>query len=422
MLFFILLYLALVLVRPQDYPILASPLEVPWLQVSLGLAGLAWLISPRKRFDAPQYPLLAGFLLTVLVSEIVPPARWLGGAVDALSWFGPTVLAFLFLANAAVTEHAVRRTMWAFAVCTGVLALHGVLMSFTGTGWSGVPMVEGDRIQYVGIFSDPNDLGLLFATVLPMVVYASGRGGWLGLRRVFWFAVAALIVWAIFLTRSRGALLAVAAMATVYVWRRRGLFLAAVFGSAGVFGITLLKSRLGDITSEDASAVGRLDAWYGGLLMFREYPFFGVGAGNFSEHNPLTAHNSFVLVLAETGIIGYTLWLMFVGYTFWMMITMVQHTPAVEGPEAAASWARWQAKALTLLLSLVAFFAAAFFLSRSYLVVLYLLAGLVVGCYTGARDEFPSLPRPNPMDMPLRWMAIVVGSIVGLWLITKVLL
>ena len=61
-----------------------------------------------------------------------------------------------------------------------------------------------------------------------------------------------------------------------------------------------------------------------------------MGADNFSDLNNLTAHNSFVLVLAETGIIGFTLWLAFVGYCFRMMLVVVRQRARVPGalPEA----------------------------------------------------------------------------------------
>jgi hypothetical protein len=54
-----------------------------------------------------------------------------------------------------------------------------------GVGWTGMGMIQDGRIQYVGIFNDPNDLALLFVMVLPMALYLSSRGGWFGLKRLF---------------------------------------------------------------------------------------------------------------------------------------------------------------------------------------------------------------------------------------------
>jgi putative inorganic carbon (hco3(-)) transporter len=330
-------------------------------------------------------------------------------------------------------------TFAVFALGAIVLALHGVDQFYNGIGWTGMDLSEDNRIQYVGIFNDPNDLGLLFATTLPMVFYLSGRGGFLG--RIFWLMGASLLLYAIYLTNSRGAILAVVAIGAVYLWRRRGLVTAAALSSFGLMGLMLLPSRMQELDVDESSAFGRVDAWYEGLHMFLSHPLFGVGAGNFTDYNDLTAHNSFVLVLAETGFIGYILWFAFVGYSFWMMLTILryqpepaersagEHDPAKTGeaptPDEQARAAEWQGErslALTLLLSLCGMFAAAFFLSRSYTVVMYLLAAVVVGHYVSVRRRFPGLPGFSLIDDGWRWVLISVASIVALFIIVALLM
>ena len=53
-----IIYLLLVLIRPQDYPEFQSEGAVPWQQLALVGAALFWAMSPRKNFAAPQYQLL----------------------------------------------------------------------------------------------------------------------------------------------------------------------------------------------------------------------------------------------------------------------------------------------------------------------------------------------------------------------------
>jgi thiosulfate reductase cytochrome b subunit len=77
---------------------------------------------------------------------------------------------------------------------------------------------------------------------------------------------------------------------------------------------------------------------------------------------------------------------------------------------------------MTLLLSLCGMFAAAFFLSRSYTVVLYLLAAVVVGYYVGARKRFPELPKLGLGDGWWRWLPVAAASIVGLFVLVSVLM
>jgi O-antigen ligase len=158
--------------------------------------------------------------------------------------------------------------------------------------------------------------------------------------------------------------------------------------------------------------------------MFTSHPVFGVGAGNFTDYNYLTAHNSFVLALAETGIVGFTLWLAFVGYGFWMMVAVLRHKPelALDDAEQVADWALEKRMAMTLFLSLCGMFAAAFFLSRTYIVLIYLEAALVVGYYIGARRRFPGLPALSLGDSWWRWIPIGLGAVVLLFVTVTVLL
>jgi O-antigen ligase len=414
-----LLYLVLTIIRPQDY--MAGLVGVPLLSVVLLLAFLCWLGSPAKTFAAPQFLILPAFLLAMMLSEIFN--HWSGGALEQLVKFGPVVIAFFVLAAAlTVSRRRVELALAVFTLCSVVLALHGIDQKQNGIGWTGIGMVEDGRIQYVGIFNDPNDLGLLFVTAFPMACFLSSRGGFI--RRIFWLTGAGLLLYGIYLTNSRGAFLAVLVVIGVYIWYRRGMVTAGVLSSIGLIVMQLLSSRMNELDAGEDSANGRVDAWYEGLHMFRDQPLFGVGAGNFTDHNYLTAHNSFVLVLAETGFIGYTLWLAFVGYGFWMMISVLRFKPelATEATERAVEWKAERAVAMTLLLSLIGMFSCAFFLSRSYMVVMYLTAAIVVGFYVGAQQRIPGLPKFNLTSHVGRWILIALLTIAILFVVVLILL
>lgn len=413
----ILVYVVLTIIRPQDY---VPGLDlVPILPVVLMLAFGTWLISRDKTFQAPQFIILPAFLLILMISEVAN--GWTGGAVDELAKFGPAVIAFFVLGAACSTQKRVRTAMTVFVICAAVLALHGVEQAKTGMGWTGIPIGEGGRIQYVGIFNDPNDLGLLFAATLPMAMFLGRRG--VGAMRLVWLGAAALLLYGILLTNSRGAMLAVLVVAGCYVWYKRGIAVAGVLGIIGLTVMKLLSSRMDELDAGEESAAGRVDAWYAGLEMFRDNPIFGVGAGNFTEYNELTAHNSFVLVIAETGFVGFVLWLAFVGYGFWMMLTIVRHV-RVPGKDAAveADWATERQMALTLFLSLCGLFASAFFLSRSYMIVMYLIAAMVAGHYVGARRRWPELPVFRLSNGGWRWVPAAMGTIACFFVLVAVLL
>jgi O-antigen ligase len=257
----------------------------------------------------------------------------------------------------------------------------------------------------------------------------SGQSGLL--RKMFWLTVAGVLVYGIYLTDSRGTLLALLAALGGYIWLRRGIVPAAVLGVVALAGLMMLPSRMQELDASEASAAGRVDAWYEGLHMFSANPIFGIGPDNFADNNAnLTAHNSFVLVLAETGILGFTLWLAFIGYCFRMMYVVVRQRARVPGalpeaqpdPAVERQWHEDRAATIALLLSLIAFFVAAFFLSRSYVIVLYLLAALVVGHYQELRKRWPSLPVFRLGRDLWLWPAIAVAAVVCLYVVVKVLL
>lgn len=418
---FIALYLILVLIRPQEYPDWPYP-GVPFLPIALAGSLAVWLMSRKKRFDAPQYLLVMLFLATTCISVLM--TGWAGGALQQFSDFIATVVSFILLANAIDTQRKTHGVMALFVLCALVLAAHGAGQAANGIGWTGAPLVNDGRIQYLGIFSDPNDLGMLFVMCVPMAFHLSARGGLMGLRRLFWLGACMFLLYGIYLTHSRGALLAVMVMLAVYIWFRRGRVLAIGLGLVSVLGLQFMPSRMGDIEVGEESAMGRVEAWYEGLQMLASNPVFGVGTGNFVEHHYLTAHNSFVLVMAENGLVGFAIWLAFVGYCFLMMYRIVRHEPEffVGEEEEALAWQQAQRIAFTLLVSLCGFFTAAFFLSRSYVILLYLLAALVVAHFSLVRDRFPSVEPFRLQDDWWRWPVIAVLATIALYIAMKVLL
>ena len=242
--------------------------------------------------------------------------------------------------------------------------------------------------------------------------------------------MAALLLYGCYLTNSRGTLLAVLVVLGVYAWRKHGMLVAGILGSAALTGLMMLPSRMQELDVDEASAAGRVDAWYEGIQMFIAHPLFGIGAGGYSDLHEITAHNSFVLVLAEMGIIGFTIFLAIVGYSFMMTLVPIRRGDDIiddvplEVPDdiALAEWRIDRAMTFSLLLSLCGFFTAAFFLSRSYVVILYILIAMVVANYTRLRKEYPSLPEFSLDRDLLRWPIYAVAGVVALFVLVKVLL
>jgi O-antigen ligase len=423
-----MVYLALVLIRPQEYPAFEGTLPVPLQQVALLLAALAWLVSGRRTARAPQNLLLLVLLGVMMLS--VAANGWIGGGIPIFKEFAPIALASFLLANATFTRGRLVAAMAVFVLCASVLAVHGIEQAQTGLGWTGVGLSQGTRIQYVGIFNDPNDLGMLFVMCVPMAVYLSHGGGWLGLKRLLWLSLAAVLVYGIYLTDSRGTLLALLVIFGIHVWMTRGIVIAGTLGVLALGALMALPSRMQELEVGEESAMDRVYSWYEGMQMFQGSPLLGVGKGAYTDLYQLTAHNSFVLALAETGLIGFTVWIAFVGYGLWMLVRIVRWRPppgvdvevlGLDGP-GLAEWLEDRRIAVALLLALAGFLVCAFFLSRTYVITLYLFSGLVVAHYARLHLRHAFMPHFSVGRNLLLWPMLGVAGAVALYLVVRILL
>ena len=133
-------------------------------------------------------------------------------------------------------------------------------------------------------------------------------------------------------SHSRGALLAIAAMALVLWWRSKNKFVGAI--GIVVVGAALLSmmpaewwERMGTIKTyqQDESALGRLNAW-GMAWNLAKSNLFGGGffiwtASVFAIYGPdpldvHAAHSIYFMVLGEQGFIGLFLFLLLFGFAF----------------------------------------------------------------------------------------------------------
>ncbi len=424
----LLLYVILVYLRPFEYLQYRETFrDVPLLPVLMGVMLIAWLPVQGKGFDAPQYGLMLGLLFCIPIS-LISGARWWSGALNAFIDFIPVVVLFTVTATLSNSPRRLRQMFFVLAAVSGVIAWHGIDQIQDGIGWSGA-LLNSERITYVGFLNDPNDLAMAFLIALPMTLSFVRREGskLLGLAGL---TASAMILYGLYLTNSRGAMLGLAAMLTLYSllrhgWRR-SMFVVPVLLVALIYASP---SRVSDILVDEESASNRIEYWYEGFDILKQYPLLGVGKGEFVEHNSnRTAHNSFVLAAAELGMIGYFFWLSLVALSTMMMVALVRAPPPEPTPGSPQpaggenSWSEHQRLARILLYALTGCLVAAFFLSRTYVILLYVLLAMNVGLYQSSRLRWPDLPS---FDLRSRFGQLVlleIGSLAFLWLTTRILL
>jgi O-antigen ligase len=233
------------------------------------------------------------------------------------------VLLLLAASICVDNERRLSAMAWMF-VATGAYLTFWINDHYLGGGVYG--RVAGPRsIDGSGAYTDENIFGTLFVAAIPFLWFMGMATQRTWLKYVLWFVVP--FAWhGVFLTGSRGALLATGAAMLLIAIRSRKKWLGAALIAAfiGAFiwqaGDTM-KERISSVDDyeEDASASGRLDAWQASIRMMAANPLTGVGPGAFvrafssySEAFPLQAHNTFFQFGGEFGPLGALSYLMMV--------------------------------------------------------------------------------------------------------------
>jgi O-antigen ligase len=133
------------------------------------------------------------------------------------------------------------------------------------------------------------------------------------------------------------------------------------------------------ISKDDESSMQRLTAWYEGIQMLGHRPLFGFGKERFLEYHPKVAHNSFVTIMAELGVLGYVLWMTFLLLCFMMLLKVTKLKTQLENPSEQVK--QEIAMATYLVISLVGYCSTAFFISRSYIMFFYIFAAMSAACF-----------------------------------------
>jgi O-antigen ligase len=192
------------------------------------------------------------------------------------------------------------------------------------------------------------------------------------------------------LTGSRGGQLVVLAVLGAYGLMRfgaKGLLLGPVVAAPLVL--------LGGRNSEEASSstLERLDCWASAISIGRSHPILGVGLGQFTEHNYMTAHNSYLLAFAELGVPGILLFsiILYISAKIpFVILRDIRPSPVGDGGDlAGSSIARpW---AMALIAAFAGLAVGIFFLSFTYHYVLWIYIGLAGALYSAVRTHHPAL-------------------------------
>ncbi|MDD4238553.1 MAG: O-antigen ligase family protein [Desulfotomaculaceae bacterium] len=331
------------------------------------LAGAAWLID--RFIHGKGVPLeskdwlLLGFLLTGWIGVAYAPS-----IPESVRFAGITtyLAVFYYIIRQASKDISLRNIMISFYLASALITVVLVWIAIAGSPLWQLPAdsLLTYRTRPIALFKSPNVAG---AFIVPAALYFL----WRSLQYVRPAGLAALYLiseCAVFLTMSRGALMSLGLgcliifLLTPSTWRKRFTLMVLsvlvvellsfvlafypatvvgeldrVFPHMPLFRYVVTEKSLPPAgmlaiypqgVVKDYDRGGRAYAWKAGLEIIKEQPLLGRGPGSFESLSPAieeklgakiitpSAHNLYIRVMAENGIIGFALLLVFFIYAW----------------------------------------------------------------------------------------------------------
>jgi hypothetical protein len=416
-------------------------------RIELILAALVLLVSlPRLSksciFRTPQSLALIGMACAVVLSFVVE-VHWMGGALEGFLGFIPNAFAFFLVCLHFNTKKRLQVlvAMLVF-VCFFVIA-RGYIVEIRGfpaelarqPGFEGSPYLlammnnAGDwfyRLRGLGEIHDPNDFAQLLVCVIPLV-FISWRPKRILSNLAFVLLPASILLFGDFLTHSRGSLLALMAIAIVAIRPRIGTLPAAILAGVLFAAAKVLDFAGGRDISVEAG-VDRTSLWGQGLDVFKQHPLFGVGLNRLPEYTDvhLTAHSSIVVCAAELGLLGLYFWSLYLFPTVRDALTLASPEKVKEGEAIPSEEEVYPAPVRKLevpskseinrlgrivTLSLTGYLVAAWFLSRAYVVTLFMIGGIIEVIFEMALRNGMVAPRMK-FSRAIMYSGVLAASLV----------
>ena len=439
-------------------------------RVELILAVLIALVSLHQVIRSfilktPQSLALMGLAAAVFLSVAIGQ-RWLGGGVQAFLAFIPNAFAYFLVCLHCNSRKKLQViVLMLLAICLFVIArgsfdlIRGVpeggqrasdrseaeenqAVDQWNTDHPYLYEMENDagekfyRIRGLGVINDPNDFGQLTVCVIPLMFIFWRSKKILANIFIVILPVSILLV-GVFLTHSRGALVALMALAIVALRRRIGTVPALVF-AAVIFIAAMSLQFTGGRDISAGAGEDRTALWSEGLEVLKSYPVFGVGFGGLSDYTEehLTAHNSVIVCAAELGLFGFYFWCMFLLSSLRDVLTIASPTKVSEGEPLAFEVTPFPQSAMEievidkteinrmgrlLILSFTGFLAAGMFLSRAFVSTLFLLGGMSEVVFEMARVRGMVAPRLSLVRVLLYSVALMASLLATMYFIIRLL-
>lgn len=362
----------------------AFPVDIG--QFLLALVAAAWAIWRVTRWRDTEFPRTRVYLPLIGFMAAFTPSFF--NAVSAGAWLSEMIKWAEMLLLVLIVLDLERERRWSWIACGVVLAagLQALIGLWEYRGGSGAPHLWIAGFQHFrafGTFGQPNPFSAFMGLTLPLALglawgYAvqgferwRAGNGWRNPAAValLYGGFALLLLGGLVASWGRGAWLGFGAAAGVMVFfaPRRRWQAVVLLGGGGVLAAGMwatgtvpagiqqrINNTLTDFTGfddmrgapvndENFAIVERLAHWQAAFYMANDHPWIGVGLGNYEAVYPQYglpgwprplghAHNDYLNTLAETGIVGLTVYLAGWGVIgLWTLRILRQPDPVLRG-------------------------------------------------------------------------------------------
>lgn len=277
----------------------------------------------------PQSGLLVVFFGSLLISLFISHYFWI--SVKGFWKYSSGFFIFYAGVDSLRTAKELRGTLWFIGIVYLVSALAGIIQGITGQDfiYRRAPIMQADMVRITGAFKHYNDYATFlvpgFALALALFLDSGMRR-----KKIEAFLSGALLLtlsYALLQTASRGALLGAICSFLVFIFfsrpSKKMLVVALIFILLAGAVPSPMRTRLKNVFNlQGEGTPERILLMKICYSMIRENPLFGLGintySDNFSRFKPkdypgaMYAHNSYLQIAAEIGLVGIFLYLLFI--------------------------------------------------------------------------------------------------------------
>lgn len=310
------------------YIFLPDILVLMLLYGTFGLFLIRKLIKKDDPLIVASHEIVPYIYFLLMLIQTATSVYFMGSIRDLVIHTGGFMY-LIFMINEVKTEEQLHGVIVAVSVAATILALYGIYQYIVGVDvkkeWVDTSSNSAIRARAYSVFGNPNIFAEYLVMAIPLTVgifWSTKRDG----VRLLFLAMFLLQVASLFMTMSRGGWLGLAVAAFVFVClvRKELLLLAIPLMGAGVFFVpaSIVNRFMTIFNFADSSTSYRFKIWEITETMIHDHFLVGLGLGHlpfkmiFEQYirtMPIYhAHNTFLQVFAEMGVIGFVLFMIFI--------------------------------------------------------------------------------------------------------------